>query len=467
VALLTGVFGLAMSRVPVVGNDEPLLLIYPEEMARGRIANRDFFTVYGQGGFRLLEAVYSIGGSSLSSERMVGVIYHIAIAVAVTRLFRSFGHGASLAAGLTSAVLFFGLPPVAFAWFGAIAMIMCGLAILSSGNHPSRYLVAGFLTGLACNWRPETLALALCGLPLVPFSKSWLYAAGVGVGAAPMAVHFAKNAAAVSNNLVGGRLLVNAQVDLSQVDPGVWVLTAAMTLSVMLTAVLAKRRSDLRRPALAVILLSLAVSPQVAQRFDLYHVLFGAVVVVPAGVAALAVLQPLPQRLHRMVLVTGVTGLAVLLGIGFSFSSKIPSVVVFNSGRTAWVSPEDGNRLSALIAATQARAPANSKVFVGPRDLSLPAGGDLILYHLLPEYSADSYFLEFPPGLVERPGSALVNDIQSADVLLLTQPSSRQSAQALFPRMARGDELANNVVANGFCARYTFDTGTLLTKGGC
>src|SRR5204862_8237075 len=62
-----------------------------------------------------------------------------------------------------------------------------------------------------------------------------------------------------------------------------------------------------------------------------------------------------------------------------------------------------------------------SRVFVGPGDLSRTNLGETMIYHLLlPGYVPAGYFLEMNPGIANREGSRLANDLATADVLLLS-----------------------------------------------
>jgi hypothetical protein len=61
----------------------------------------------------------------------------------------------------------------------------------------------------------------------------------------------------------------------------------------------------------------------------------------------------------------------------------------------------------------------DQKLFVGPSDLRRTNYNNTFIYHLLPQLSPATYFLEMNPLSANRPASRLAADIQTADWLLL------------------------------------------------
>jgi hypothetical protein len=59
------------------------------------------------------------------------------------------------------------------------------------------------------------------------------------------------------------------------------------------------------------------------------------------------------------------------------------------------------------------------KLFVGPSDLRRTNYNNTFIYHLLPQLSPATYFLEMNPLSANRPASRLAADLQTADWLLL------------------------------------------------
>src|SRR6476620_7054704 len=87
VALVAATAGLFALRAPTFTEDEYSLLIYADLIGRGRVPNRDFFTPYGPGTlWPITVANHVVGHASVIAERMVGLGYHVALAVGVWRL---------------------------------------------------------------------------------------------------------------------------------------------------------------------------------------------------------------------------------------------------------------------------------------------------------------------------------------------------------------------------------------------
>lgn len=124
VAAWAGLPGTAFLRVPVLGPDEGLLLVHPDQMAWGRLPYRDFFTLYGPGGFALLKGVYALIGDSLMSERMVGLGYRVTLALGIMAALRCFGRGPAVGGAVVSTFPLLGIAPLAYAWVGGLGLVV-------------------------------------------------------------------------------------------------------------------------------------------------------------------------------------------------------------------------------------------------------------------------------------------------------------------------------------------------------
>src|SRR4029079_18164534 len=57
--------------------EEGFMLVFPERVLAGDIPNRDFLHLYGPGSLWVLAGVYKVFGTSITVERVVGLIQHL------------------------------------------------------------------------------------------------------------------------------------------------------------------------------------------------------------------------------------------------------------------------------------------------------------------------------------------------------------------------------------------------------
>ena len=87
------------------------------------------------------------------------------------------------------------------------------------------------------------------------------------------------------------------------------------------------------------------------------------------------------------------------------------------------------------------------------------------LYHLFPELEPATYFIEMDPGLADRVGSSLADDVESADWLLLTNFWTgwfEPNASIRF-----GSTAPDAVVARSFCLAGNYSDGLVLLFRHC
>ena len=187
--VLASVVLLGPLRAPVAGSDEGLLLVHPDSVLRGELPNRDFATVYGPLTYWLLAAVYRLLGPSLGAERLVGVGYRLAIAVALVLLLRRRVHpvAASLA-GLLSLVLASVYLPLAYAYHGALACALVGLLLLTTQRAGLR-LVGGLVLGSPPRSAPNWACSPWPPSPCWPAVRGGHRSRAGSLGLLPLAVH--------------------------------------------------------------------------------------------------------------------------------------------------------------------------------------------------------------------------------------------------------------------------------------
>lgn len=154
--------------------EEGFMLVFPERLLQGDIANRDFLHLYGPGSLWVLAPVYKLFGTSLETERLFGFLQQAGIAYAAYFVGRWWGRRVAVVCALLALAIM--LPPAgltAFAWPGAVALGLGGVAVglharaATDDRRAQRLaIVAGVLFGAAFLFRLDvviavTLALAV------------------------------------------------------------------------------------------------------------------------------------------------------------------------------------------------------------------------------------------------------------------------------------------------------------------
>ena len=158
-ALLVPLRGLLRTQGPPM--EEGFMLVFPERLLHGDLPNRDFLHLYGPGSLWVLAPIYKILGTDLYVERFVGLLQQAGIAFGVYFTARWWGRRLAVISALVAIVIM--LPPAgltAFAWPGAIALGLCGLAVglrarFASDARQARALAitSGVLFGAAFLYR--------------------------------------------------------------------------------------------------------------------------------------------------------------------------------------------------------------------------------------------------------------------------------------------------------------------------
>jgi hypothetical protein len=125
-------------------------------------------------------------------------------------------------------------------------------------------------------------------------------------------------------------------------------------------------------------------------------------------------------------------------------------VAFTHNGRTVPIPAEAKPSLAASIRLITRNIEPGSNVFVGASDMSVPTGSDIRLYHLLPEYRATANYLELPPGVAEKRGSPLIDDVLAADALILSHVP-RAYGRMAYPHIGPGEPEVNEAIQTHFC----------------
>lgn len=387
-----------------------------------------------------------------------------------------------------------------------------GLAGLALGFRPDLVLALGLAAGWAL-W-PRRAAGDDVRRP-APF------AIGVAVGLLPMWVHLVRAGpvAAVEGMVVDpvfrlrpGRELPRPpswdRIDgalqaVAESAPPWWRLPAlaaehqlfvwffaviVVAVAVPVAVVLVRRRQEPTQghplDALAVAgLFGLGILPQALQRPDSTHLAWVAVVSWPIALALAALLLrrrwPAGFAGWRGGFAAGVLAAVVLLVVCpfFTFrtyllhsrvsvgSLPVPYEIARGDHRF-WVGdPAVASAMAQMIPELEARMQPGDRLFVGPGDLRRTVYADTYVYWLFDELEPATYFIEMDPGLADRAGSGMADDIRSADFVVLTNTWSGW----LEPNASSdlGSPEHNQAVADHFCLVGSYETNLVLLFERC
>lgn len=432
---------------PTVSQDEFGLLVYPNLILHGRIPNRDFFTPYGPGTFWPISLVFLATESpSIAAIRGIGLAYHVLLALGVRAAVKHTNESLMNVAGCMAGLLSAGLLLIPYGWLIALGAVLWSM----SQMERERFLFAGFAGGLACIIRPEFILVVLVtnGFRIRNSRCLFRFTLGLVIGTLPLAWHVIIVGPQLFTDAFLYRLLVNTRLGLPYRDPGMAAALLVLFAAVLFLCWLAARRRTnqvLSHAALAISLL-----PQVLQRTDREHVLFVAVAVVPLALAhlSLSAAARVPSTLARSL--SYLPWAVAMTGLGFYTFAPHGQLASVN-GHSLYVS---SNRVAVHLQDSVSRIRSELRpgedVFVGTEDMNLPSISPNYFYYLLPKRVPHSYFLELAPGVSERPGSGLLDDIRKADTLILSEFPAEQR-HTLFPYLGAGSTRVDRYIESNFC----------------
>lgn len=490
--------------------EEGFMLTFPQEVLRGAVPNRDFLHLYGPGSLWVLAGAFKAFGTSLATERFVGLAQHAGIVFGVVAIARPWGRKVALACGLASLVIV--LPPIgltALAWNGAVALAVWSIWAATrtpmAGAASDRALTAaGLLAGICLLYRPDlVLALGLGLLaavwrPTVERLKP-LIRGGV-IGLLPFLVHLFR--AGPKDVLKGmfvepvfrlrpGRSLpvpppfshldgwlqkaaglrtlgwaLPAPTSAQQVAVWFWLvpLSALFVCAVGVWAVRRDPASARARRLRAVGFLGVGMLTQAAQRPDTAH--FAWVSCVPMALVPVALAEvltavgwrgwrrSLAATLPLALLIVGVIPhFTVRTYVDLSeqtFGRHVFGFPVNRDGRNFYYgSPEAAAAANELVADLDAAARPGQRLFVGPVDLRQTPYSDAFFYFLFPELVPGTFYIEMDPGIANAPGSKLAHDVETSDWLIQSNVWTGWTE----PNASRdiGPDLPNEIVRRDFC----------------
>lgn len=456
---------------PRLSSDEQSLVVSADRILGGDVPHRDFFVTYGPMGYYLLAAAFAVGAPGFEAERIVAAGIHIALALGVYGIARGRGPTFAVAAGLTAAVLVSFLLPIAHPWLGGLGCVLLAIALLAEVPSQSRRLLAGVLLAVATLWRPDMSVLSL--VAVLPFAISLgrglvEVIAGAALGAVPGAVFVA----------VAGRQWVEntltragADATYASLDPYVVVGAVVLALATVTIGILGWRR---REPAaVSVGAVTLVSFGQLAQRPDVTHLLFVTVaalpllpvLVIPRGDGSSSQSS---SRSMLMVIVArswagGTLAIAAVVGVAALAAQPWRDIVhVSHEGRSVLATPEDAQGMTTTAEVLRSSA-GSGPVFVGAQDMSRPTLTWPLFYLLVPRRQVQAYYMEIPPGITRAQEDRLIEDITSAESLLLSKFSDEQRAE-MFPKLPDGTQRPNEAVRRGFCTEQATPFGDVMRR---
>jgi hypothetical protein len=369
-------------------------------------------------------------------------------------------------------------------------------------------LLGGLLLGFALLFRPDlVLAIGLATIALVRGAgraRNRRLFAGVLIGVSPYVVHVLT---AGPRNVVDGMILdpvfhlrggrslpippswghldgflqrAGALEQLSWPIPSLelsqqlFVWFFALLGSIGLLSFVAWQRHR-RSPAavrtqtlVVVALFSIGLVPQAVQRVDSAH--FAWVGCVPMAFLPVVAFELARSRARFRAVPTGRLALAsvgaVFLGIVLvipaftartyvdygaqSFGFHRTAHRIDHDGRVFYYGKPDRAAAANMVIAEAARiAQPGDRLFVGPANLRKTPYSDAYLYYMLPQLDPATYYIEMDPGVANAEGSGLAQDLESADLVILSSIWDDWSE----PNDSRksGSDEAERVLERDFC----------------
>ncbi len=492
--------------------EEGNVLVVAAGILDGRLPHADVAYLYAPGSVWTVAGAFSMFGTSVVTERLVGLGYRLLLLWGVHRLARRWGLPTATCAALaTWAVLApFGL--IAYPWVAGLGLLATGTALVLDGEDRRIAAVGAGLCGLAVFHQivlaPAALLVVVPAFITATDERRARLGTGLVAGLFPFLLHLVLvgPGAMVQGMVVdpvirlraGRRLPLPPDPDdsgdfFARLDdlvrgpdrlPGLdrpaqiaalfWLLMAATAL---LLVVAWRWRGSARSRFTTMAVVGAALVPMVLQRPSPNHLKFVGAWTAAVGVVAVA--QPLGRLLghlgshrtgHRLAHLAPPLALAVVLGglavvaphhIGRFTADAFTdrpldgsTATVIHDGRTLPVGRGAGahavaDEIDGLVDLVDALTRPGDRVFVGPADLTRTNYSDTFLYFLLPDLVPASRHVEMNPGLANRPGSGLAADLAAADVLVLTDRFDGWSEPNASVRP--GDPAPAAVVAERFC----------------
>jgi 4-amino-4-deoxy-L-arabinose transferase-like glycosyltransferase len=505
-------------RAPGPPMEEGFMLVFPEQVLKGAIPNRDFLHLYGPGSLWALAGVFKVFGVSLISERGFGLLQQLAIVFGIYALARRWGRILAVTAAVTSGLIIIPFEFTALAWVGGVGLAVCGLAagVEARDQRDDRRarrwaLAAGFLLGVAVLFRLDlVLGVGLATVVLVrgmDRSRVSRILAGFVVGILPYSIQIATAGPGHAFQgmvidpvfrLRAGRSLpippswghydgflqrAGALGQISWPFPAparphqlfLWFFLLIGAIAFVAwqgwRATRADPESITARTLFVMGLFGIGILPQALQRVDSGH--FAWVSCVVLAFVPIAFYELLRRRApnvptRRLAIGSGALILAVLAFVIPAFTIRTyadyslqtfgihrASYKIEHAGRVFYYGAPGRAAAANLVIAAAARiSKPGQRLFVGPVNLRKTPYSDAFLYYMLPDLVPATYYIEMDPGVANANGSRLPTDLESADVVILSAIWDNWTE----PNASRkvGSDASEKVLARDFCHVGTY-----------
>jgi hypothetical protein len=485
VALVFAIPLRGLFRSPGPPMEEGFMLVFPEQVLKGAIPNRDFLHLYGPGSLWALAGVYKAFGVSLISERGFGLLQQLAIVFGIYALARRWGRVLAVTASVTSALIIIPFGFTALAWVGGVGLAVCGLAAgIEARARPDeragdRWAVAaGILLGLAVLFRLDLiLGVGISSIALLrgmPRPRVRRVFVGFAIGVAPYIVQIATAGPGHAFQgmvidpvfrLRGGRSLpippswghfdgflqkAGALAQISWPFPALarphqlflWFFLLLGAVALVLwqgwRAVRTETDSIRARTLFVAGLFGLGILPQALQRVDSGHFSWVSCFVfawVPIALFELATRHWPNVSQRRRALASGAVMALVLAFVIPAFTIRTyadyslqtfgihrASYKIEHDGRVFYYGkPDRAQAANEVIAAAAKIAKPGQRLFVGPANLRKTPYSDAYLYYMFPDLVPGTYFIEMDPNVANAKGSRLPEDLASSDIAILSR----------------------------------------------
>lgn len=462
--------------------DEGLLVAFPVRLIDGSIPQRDFYDPYGVGSVVTVAAAYELLGESVRSERVVGMIYRLAIVAAAFGLALCWGAGAAVVgAGLVAATLVGSVGAPASVGFWSLALL--GYALLARAmlrpSARSRTLIplAGVLLAASLLMRADFLVgmVLACIPPLLVLSggERRRFAAGFAAGLLPLLVDVGvAGPADVWRSLRIGLETSNHPArppfgsDLAEAV-ALYMLATAMLLFAGARLERSAPRNPQARLLIGAGLWGLGMVPFALSKLDEGHIVISAMAeLAMLPCAALVLVRGTPPT-RQVPAASHAFALAAVAAVGFFACAEAirlpvyhaakelvsgarePSYQVSGGGRSfPLADPAQAQQAQAMVAALDRLARPGDSLFVGPQDLrTAGTPNSIFLYFLLPWLKPASYFMDVDRHTINRPANHFPQELLRAKFLVLEAGPPAASASELGP------PTANEIVQARFCVK--------------
>jgi len=485
VALVFAIPLRGLFRSPGPPMEEGFMLVFPEQVLKGAIPNRDFLHLYGPGSLWVLAGVYKAFGVSLISERSFGLLQQLAIVFGIYALARRWGRVLAVIAAITSALIIIPFGFTALAWVGGVGLAVCGLAAGIEARAKSEErsgrrwaLAAGVLLGLAVLFRLDlVLGVGIASIALLrgmPRPRVHRVLTAFALGVAPYIVQVATAGPGHAFQgmvidpvfrLRGGRSLpippswghfdgflqkAGALAQISWPFPALarphqlflWFFLLLGAIALVLwqgwRAVRAEPDSIRARTLLVAGLFGLGILPQAMQRVDSGHFSWVSCFVfawVPIALFEIATRHWPSVSQRRRALASGAV-MALILALVIpaftirtytdyslqTFGIHRASYKIEHDGRVFYYGkPDRAEAANEVIAAAAKISKPGQRLFVGPADLRKTPYSDAYLYYMLPDLVPGTYYIEMDPNVANAKGSRLPRDLASSDIAILSR----------------------------------------------